>query len=263
MTWNRRFRFVAIASAALMLSAPVASAQTATSFGFNIMEIDRPNGSPWFGLQSYTFQSPDGDPTKSISVSALSLTSSGQPVTLSEGVDSAGSIGVLANGDDEQKTYLSEALHIRLGQQASRVEVTLKDLRALDRQMLWTVSGKDAKGRTVVITGNIQGKGVANDETEVFVIDQAALTATLGQPAGGFTGPVAIEEVTLSSLHEYATLPQFGNIRFDQSFLLVGVQAYVGDEEGEDDDDDDVGPNTNTTTNADSDDDDDDDNGTL
>ncbi len=259
MTWNSRIRLTAIASAALMLSAPIASAQTATSFGFNIMEIDRSTGSPWLGLPSYTFVSPDGDPTKSIAISALSLRSSGRSVTLSEGVDSAGSIGVLANGDDEQKTYLSEAIHIRLGQQASRVELTLKDLHALDRQLLWTVSGRDARGRTVVITGNIQGRGVANNETEVFVIDQDTLIATPGQPAGGFSGPVAIEEVTLSSLHEFATLPQFGNIRFDQSFLLVEVQAYVGDEGEEDDDDDDAAPNTNTPPNANSDDDDDDD----
>ena len=256
MTWNRRFRIVAIASAGLMLSAPVASAQTASSFGFNIMEMDRTNGSPWLGLPSYTFKSPDGDPTKSISVTALSLKSSSRPVTLSEGVDSAGSIGVLANGDDEQKTYLSEALHIRLGQSASKVELTLKDLHALDRQVLWTVSGRDAKGRTVIITGNIQGRGVKNDASEVFVIDQDTLASTPGRPAGGFTGPVAIEEITLSSLHEYATLPQFGNIRFDQSFLLVGVQAYTGDD---DDDDDNAGPNTNGPPNANADDDDDDD----
>jgi hypothetical protein len=255
MTWNHSLRFAAIASAALMLSAPIASAQTATSFGFNITEMDRPNGSPWLGRQSYTFGSADGNVAKSITVTALSLKSSAQPVTLSEGVDSAGSIGILANGDDEQKAYLSEAMHIRLGQQASRVELTLKDLHALDRQLLWTVSGKDAKGRTVVITGNIQGRGVANDESEVFVIDQDALASTRGQPPGGFSGPVAIEEVTLSSLHEYATLPQFGNIRFDQSFLLVGVQAYVGDED-DDDDDDDAGPNTNAGPNANADDDD-------
>jgi hypothetical protein len=256
MTWNRGFCLIAIASAGVMLSAPIASAQSASSFGFNIMEMDRASGSPWLGLPSYTFQSPDRDSSKSITVTALSLKSSGRPVTLSEGVDSAGSIGVLANGDDEQKTYLSEALHIRLGQQASKVELTLKDLHALDRQVLWTVSGKDAKGRTVIITGNIQGRGVANDESEVFVIDQDTLTATRGQPAGGFTGPVAIEEITLSSLHEFATLPQFGNIRFDQSFLLVGVQAYVGDE-GDDDDDDNAGPNTNGPPNANADDDDD------
>jgi hypothetical protein len=86
---------------------------------------------------------------------------------------------------------------------------------------------------------------VANDESETFVIDQDALKSTPGQPAGGFTGPIAIEEITLSSLHEYATLPQFGSIRFDQSFLLVGVQATVGggDEDDDDDDDDD---NNNT-----------------
>lgn len=238
MTWKHNLRLVSIASAALVLSASVAGAQT--TFGFNIMEIDRPNGSPWLGQQSYTFQSEDGDATKSITVSALSLkASSGQPTTLSEGVDSAGSIGVLANGDDEQKAYLSEALHIRLGQQASKVELTLKDLNALDRQVLWTATGKDAKGRTVVITGTIQGRGVANDESETFVIDQDMLKSTPGQPAGGFAGPVAIEEITLSSLHEYATLPQFGSIRLDQSFLLVGVQATVGDGDDDDDDDDD------------------------
>jgi hypothetical protein len=245
MTWKHRVRVFSIASAALMLTASVASAQTV--FGFNITEIDRPNGSPWLGLQSYTFKSEDGDATKSITVSAISLKASGQPITLSEGVDSAGSIGVLANGDDEQKGYLSEALHIRLGQQASKVELTLKDLHAMDRQVLWTVTGKDAKGRTVVIMGTIQGRGVANDESETFVIDQDALASTRGQPAGGFSGPVAIEEVTLSSLHEYATLPQFGSIRLDQSFLLVGVQATVGDGEDDDDendDDDDDNPTT-------------------
>jgi hypothetical protein len=243
MTWKHRLRLISIASAALVLSASAASAQT---FGFNIMDLDRPNGtSPWHGLQSYTFKSGDGDATKSITVSALSLkASSGQPVTLAEGADSAGSIGLLANGDDEQKVYLSEALHIRLGQQATKVELTLKDLHALDRQVLWTVTGKDAKGRTIVVTGNIQGKGVANDESETFVIDQDALTSTPGQPAGGFTGPVAIEEITLSSLHEYATLPQFGSIRFDQSFLLVGIQATVGGEDEEEEEDDD----NNTTT---------------
>jgi hypothetical protein len=256
MTLNHRILLAAIASAVLMLPAPIASAQTAPSFGFNVLEIDRPNGSPWLGRQSYTFRSQDADPGKSITITALSLTSSGQKVTLSEGVDSAGSIGILANGDDEQKAYLSEAMHIRLGQPVSKVELTLKDLHALDRQVLWTVSGKDAKGRTVVITGNIQGRGVGNDETEVFAIDQDALASTPGQPPGGFTGPVAIEEVTLSSLHELATLPQFGNIRFDQSFLLVGVQAYVGDD-GEDDDDDDDGPNVNAGPNANADDDDD------
>jgi hypothetical protein len=50
---------------------------------------------------------------------------------------------------------------------------------------------------------------------------------------------VAIEEVTLSSLGEYATLAQFGNIRFDQSFYLVGVEASVGAGDNDDDDDDD------------------------
>ena len=118
------------------------------------------------------------------------------------------------------------------------MELTLKDLHALDRQVLWTVSGKDAKGRTIVITGNIQGKGVGNDESETFLIDQDKLAATPGQPPGGFSGPVAIEEVTLSSLHEFATLPQFGSIRFDQSFYLVAVQATVGDDEDDDDEDD-------------------------
>jgi hypothetical protein len=244
MTWKHNLRLLSFASAALVLSASVAGAET--TFGFNIMEMDRPNGSPWVGQQSYTFQSEDGDAAKAITVSALSLKgSSGQQTSLSEGADSAGSIGVLANGDDEQKAYLSEALHIRLGQQATKVELTLKDLNALDRQVLWTATGKDAKGRTVVITGSIQGRGVANDESETFVIDQDALKSTPGQPAGGFTGPIAIEEITLSSLHEYATLPQFGSIRFDQSFLLVGVQATVGggDEDDDDDDDDD---NNNT-----------------
>jgi hypothetical protein len=246
MTWKHRVRIISIASAALMLTASVASAQTV--FGFNITEIDRPNGSPWLGLQSYTFKSEDGDATKDITVSAISLKASGQPVTLSEGVDSAGSIGVLANGDDEQKGYLSEALHIRLGQQASKVELTLKDLQALDRQVLWTVTGKDAKGRMVVIMGTIQGKGVADDESETFVIDQDMLKSTPGQPAGGFTGPVAIEEVTLSSLHDHATLPQFGSIRLDQSFLLVGVQATVGEGEEDDDDDDEEDDDDDTPT---------------
>jgi hypothetical protein len=235
MTWKHRLQLISVASVALMLSASVAGAQTV--FGFNIMDLDRSNGTPWQGVQSYAFQSEDGDATKSITVSALSLnTSSGQPVTLAEGADGAGSIGILANGDDERKVYLSEALHIRLGQQANMVELTLKDLHALDRQLLWTVTGKDAHGRTVVITGNIQGRGVANDESEVFVLNQDVLASTPGVPAGGFRGPVAIEEITLSSLHEYATLPQFGSIRFDQSFYLVGVQATVGD--GDEDDDD-------------------------
>jgi hypothetical protein len=243
MTWKHNLRLVSIASAALVLSASVAGAQT--TFGFNIMELDRPNGSPWLGQQSYTFQSEDGDATKSITVSAISLKGSSRHQTsLSEGADSAGSIGVLANGDDEQKVYLSEALHIRLGQQAGKVELTLKDLNALDRQLLWTVTGRDAKGRTVVITGTIQGRGVHNDESENFVIDQDMLKSTPGQPAGGFSGPVMIEEITLSSLHEYATLPQFGSIRLDQSFLLVGVQATVGGEDGEEDDDDDDDDNS-------------------
>jgi hypothetical protein len=237
MTWNR-LRAVAIVSAGLMLSAPVAGAQTSTTFGFDIMEMDRAKGSPWRGLQSFTFESPDHDAAKSITLSALSLKAS-QAVALSEGLDSGGSIGVLASGDDEQKVYLSEALHIRLGQPAQRVDLMLKDLNDLERQVLWTVSGKDAKGRTVVITGNIKGRGVADNESEMFVIDQKALASTRGQPAGGFTGPVAIEEVTLSSLHKHATLPQFGNIRFDQSFLLVGVWASTGDAGGGDDDDDD------------------------
>ena len=243
MAWKHNLRLVSIASAALVLSASVAGAQT--TFGFNIMDLDRSNGSPWLGQQSYTFQSEDGDATKSITVSALSLKGSSRYQTsLAEGADSAGSIGILANGDDEQKVYLSEALHIRLGQQANKVELTLKDLHALDRQVLWTATGKDAKGRTVVITGTIQGKGVANDESETFVIDQDMLKSTPGQPPGGFSGPVMIEEIMLSSLHEYATLPQFGSIRLDQSFLLVGVQATVGGEDGEEDDDDDDDDNS-------------------
>lgn len=40
MTWNHRLRLVSIASAALMLTASAAGAQTV--FGFNIMEIERP-----------------------------------------------------------------------------------------------------------------------------------------------------------------------------------------------------------------------------
>jgi hypothetical protein len=238
MTRSNRLRLFSIASAALMLSASAAGAQT---FGFNIMEMDRTNGSPWHGRQSYTFKSDDGDNSKSITVRALSLRpSQGSPTTLAEGYDTAGSIGVLANGDDENKAYLSEAIQIRLGQQAGKVELTLKDLHALDRQVLWTVSGRDAAGRHVLFTGNIKGRGVTNDESETFVIDQAKLAATPGQPLGGFSGPVAIEEITLSSLHEFATLPQFGSIRFDQSFYLVGVQATVGagdDDDGDDDDD--------------------------
>jgi hypothetical protein len=46
---------------------------------------------------------------------------------------------------------------------------------------------------------------------------------------------VAIEAVTLSSLQEAGTLAQFGDIRFDQSFYLVGVEATTGDEEDDDD----------------------------
>jgi hypothetical protein len=230
---NHRLRLISIASAALMLSASAAGAET---FGFNIMDMDRTGGSPWNGRQSYTFKD-DNDASKSITVAALSLHRSTSPTTLAEGYDSAGSIGILANGDDEQKVYLSEALHIRLSHQATQVELTLKDLHALDRQVLWTVSGRDANGRPVQIMGTIKGRGVANDESETFTIDQDALESTAGQPAGGFKGPVAIEEITLSSLHDHATLPQFGSIRLDQSFYLVGVQATVGEDDDDDDDD--------------------------
>jgi hypothetical protein len=90
----------------------------------------------------------------------------------------------------------------------------------------------------VLFTGNIQGKGVADDQSETFVIDQQRLAATPGQPMGGFSGPVAIEEITLSSLDESATIAQLGSIRLDQSFYLVGVQATVGDDDNDDDDDD-------------------------
>src|SRR5262245_54687616 len=66
MTWKHNLRLVSIASAALMFTASVAGAQT--TFGFNIMDLDRPNGSPWIGKASYTFQSEDGDAAKSITV---------------------------------------------------------------------------------------------------------------------------------------------------------------------------------------------------
>jgi hypothetical protein len=235
MTCSNHLRLVSIASAALIFSASAAGAQT---FGFNIMDMDRPNGSPWHGKQSYVFKSDDGDHRKSITIRALSLRSShDSPTTLAEGYDTAGSIGVLAHGDDESKVYLSEAIQIRLGQQASSVELTLKDLNALERQVLWTVSGRDAAGRVVLFTGNILGKGFPNDQSETFVIDQKKLAATPGQPPGGFSGPVAIEEITLSSLDESAALSQFGSIRFDQSFYLVGVQATVVDDDDDDDDD--------------------------
>src|SRR5262245_19645604 len=114
MAWKHHVRLISLASAALVLSVSAARADT---FGFNIMDMERPNGSPWHGRQSYTFPSEDGDTAKSITVSALSLKApSGQPTTLAEGYDSAGSIGVLAIGVDEQKVYNAEALHIRVGQ---------------------------------------------------------------------------------------------------------------------------------------------------
>jgi hypothetical protein len=245
MTRSNRLRLASIASAALILSASAAGAQT---FGFNIMDMDRPNGSPWHGRQSYVFKSDDGDSRKSITIRALSLRQSqASPTTLAEGYDTAGSIGVLANGDDESKVYLSEAIQIRLGQQAGKVELTLKDLHPVGRQVLWTISGRDATGRHVLFTGNIQGRGLANDESETFAIDQEKLAATPGQPPGGFSGPVAIEEITLSSLQESGTLAQFGSIRFDQSFYLVGVQATVGDDDDNDDDDDDNDDNDKNT----------------
>lgn len=205
------------------------SAGAADVFGFHIDQIAKPGVTPpWHGLAEYTFDSPDGNPAKSITVVALDLdgfTDNNPPVLL-KGEDAVGAIGVGTDGNPFPKIWINEGVGIALGQPAVRVEITLKDV-SVSRDVLWDVAGTDASGKEVEFTGKFHGGGADDAANQTFVIDQAALAATPAKPADGFAPPVKINAVFLKSLWFGATLPDmgFGETRFDQSFYLVGVQA--------------------------------------
>jgi hypothetical protein len=215
--------------AGFLAMASAAGAQTV--FGFDAFEVDRPGDkAPWHQQASYTFNSPDGNPAKSVTIEALDFRPSpASPPVLMEGWDDGGSIGVMTAGDKDAKVWLQQGIQIGFGQVVEQVELKFKDLGDLSRQVLWIVSGTDASGRDVLIKGAIAGSGAPDSELQAFVIDQEALAKTPGQPEGGFKGPVAISEITLASLSPDDREPQLGDIRLDQSFYLVEVWASAMD----------------------------------
>ncbi len=180
---------------------------------------------PWEGELSFTF---DGGTGPAITITALDIDGSTNP-TLTFFEEDQGGIGV-ATESATDKVFNQEGLLVEFSDPVERITFELADMPADDpRQVRWTVRGVDADGNLVTFVGNFEGIGTPGDPNSldpgIYRITQEELATTEVQPAGGFTGPVQIFEVTLDSPQlfdpEFGFPDEFGN----SSFILHSVEA--------------------------------------